>query len=71
MNNESNRGGPAVLTVLEAALAAGVSPLTIYRWIDTGKISAEKRNVGSRGKYFVDAESLDQHLSYTGQRAER
>jgi hypothetical protein len=53
--NEKQRGDNSMLTLLDAANAAGVAKSTIWRAIKSGRLSASRSVVGS---YQVDAAEL-------------
>lgn len=47
-----------LLSVSEVATAAGVSKMTVYRWVHNGELSAVK----TEGAYQVPAAELDDFL---------
>ena len=49
---------PTLITAHEAAIAVGVSPRTIRRWADTGRLRAAHKLPGPTGAYLFDARAV-------------
>ena len=52
------RDSETLLTTREAADALGVSPQTIARWVDAGRITPSLRGPGVRGVMWFDADAV-------------
>lgn len=51
------------MTIKEAAALVGVDPMTIRRWIRTGKLRAEKGNPGGVPTWEIERAELDAYLA--------
>lgn len=51
------------MTVKDAAIKLGVNPKTIRRWIQSGKLKAEKNASGNVTEWIISEEEVQKHQS--------
>lgn len=50
------------MTVKDAAIKLGVNPKTIRRWIQSGKLKAEKNTSGNITEWMITEEEIQKHI---------